>query len=383
MAGRHRIAHVLAWPTVAGTEIAALRLMQTVGAGQIEHTAFCAGDESETRALLARAGVDTLPYRPCELSLRRPFPFVLASLELARRLRASRASLVHCSDVMAALHSVVGARIARLPVICHVRNPHDDIQRRYRHLLNGVTRFVFVSRHARERFPLRLAERRSVVLYDGVKAEEIPHYGAHAAVCEELGLPAESRLVGMVGRLALQKDHATFLLAARRVVESVPEASFLIIGDKSGSAQTARRHAELVHLAQELGLGRRVIFTGFRSDTANLFAAMDVAVLATHFEGFGLVVVEAMLQGCPVVATGVGGVLEIITDGETGLLHRHQDAEHLADQVVLLLLNQERARAVGLAGQRFARERFSVEAFAAGMAGVYRSLLPSSQVAAG
>jgi hypothetical protein len=81
----------------------------------------------------------------------------------------------------------------------------------------------------------------------------------------------------------------------------------------------------------------RSTFTGFRSDIDVLLAAMDVVVLATHAEGFGLAVLEAMAEGRPVVATAVGGIPEFVRDGETGLLHRHADDADLAAQINLCL----------------------------------------------
>ena len=365
---------MLAWPSVGGTEIATLRLIQTVPRGAFGHVAVCASPVSDTHRLFSGAGIDVVPYRPCELSLRRPLPFLRASLGVARTLRATGASLVHCTDVIAAFQTVLGARIARLPVICHVRNPHDDIPLGYRQLLRGVTRFVFVSQHARDRFPLRLAETRGLVLYDGVEAEEVPHPAARAAVVAEFAIPPSAKIVGMVARIAPQKDHQTFLEAARLVLQSAPETHFLIVGDHSGSA-AAELHAELGRRVRDSDIAPHVTFTGFRSDTASLFAAMDVAVLATHFEGFGLVLLEAMIQGRPVVATAVGGVLEIVADGETGLLHRHQDADHLAEQILSLLRDPERARRIAVAGHRFVRERFTTEQLASGMSTLYHSLL--------
>ena len=101
----------------------------------------------------------------------------------------------------------------------------------------------------------------------------------------------------------------------------------------------------------------------------------DISVLATHFEGFGLVLVEAMAQGTPVIGTAVGGVIEIIADQETGLLHRHADDTDLASKILTLLSNDGLARRLAAAGQRFVEETFSMDRFAAGMAALYGGML--------
>ncbi len=125
----------------------------------------------------------------------------------------------------------------------------------------------------------------------------------------------------------------------------------------------------------ELGLTDHFTFTGFRSDVPTLLAAMDVVVLATHFEGFGLAVLEAMAEGRPVVATAVGGIPEFVRDGETGLLHRHEDDAHLASQIEALLRDRTRAERLGESGRRLVKTDFSVAHFSQRITGLYRSLL--------
>ena len=372
---RRNIAHILAWPNVGGTEIATYRVIRTPPLDAFAHLAFCPQLSSEACQLFSRAGFETHAYTPSELALRRPMPFLMASLALARTFRHASVDLVHCSDLIAAFHAALAAKLARLPTICHVRNPHDAIPRRYRYLLRGVARFVFVSRHAREHFPLALGESRAAIIYDGVESEPFSHPLARVAVLEEFGIPPVRRLVGMAARLAPQKDHSTFVQAAHLVIQKSPDTHFLIVGDHSDTPAAAEIYAELRRQSEQLGVASHLTFTGFRTDIPRLFAAMDVVVLATHFEGFGLVLVEAMAQARPVVATEVGGILEIISDGETGLLHRHRDADHLAAQILLLLQNEALAGRLGQAGFKRVTADFTLERSARSVAELYRTLL--------
>jgi glycosyltransferase involved in cell wall biosynthesis len=98
-------------------------------------------------------------------------------------------------------------------------------------------------------------------------------------------------------------------------------------------------------------------------------------VLATNFEGFGLVIVEAMAQGTPVIATGVGGVTEIITDQVTGLLHRPGDDADLAGKIVALLSNKALGQRLAEAGRRLVEDRFTIRQFAANIASLYRETI--------
>ena len=369
---RPRIAHVLRWSSVGGTEIATLRLMQHLP--EFTHLALLATEPSPASALFAEAAFPVRSYESAELSLRWPLPFLRASVRLARLLRRTQVTLVHCSDVVATLDVALGARLARLPVICHVRNPHEQLPVRSRPVLRLVSRFVFVSQHARERFGMTVPADRASVIYDGLQATRIDHAEARQAIGAELKLAPETRLIGMVARLAPQKDYPTFVRAARRILVEHPNSHFLIVGDNVGDADLARHHAELNDLIATLGMTGRFTFTGFRSDTETLLAAMDVVVLATHYEGFGLALLEAMAQERPVVATRVGGIPEFVAHEGTGLLHAHEDDADLAAQVVSLLGDGEKAARIARAGRELVDRRFTMDGFAKRMGSLYREV---------
>lgn len=366
-----RIAHLLPWPEVGGTEVATLR-MATALDGGFEHVMLCRAEAEPVRALFDAKGFETARYRCAELSYRRPAAFLRASLELARELRARRVDLLHGSDLAAAHVGGLAGRLARVPVLCHVRNPHDVIPRRDRPLLATVARFAFVSRHVQDRFAYRAP---GVLVYDGVDVPPGDRPSSSGDVRAELGVAPDARLVGMVARLAEQKDHATYLRAAARIVRKEPRARFLVVGDHRAHPIARQRHVELAALTRELGIAHAVVFTGFRADVPRLLDAMDVVVLATHFEGFGLAVLEAMAAGRPVVATAVGGLLEIIDDGATGLLHRPRDDRHLAEQVESLLLDERRAARMGVAARDAVRARFARARCAERLGEVYREML--------
>jgi len=368
-----RIAHILRWSSVGGTEIATLRLMQHLP--QFTHLAFLATEPSPAGALFAGAGIPVRTYQPAELSVRWPLPFIRSSIGLARKLRHAGANLVHCSDVVATLDAALAARLAGLPVISHVRNPHEEIPTRHWPILRLISHFVFVSEHARDHFYARIPSSRASVIYDGLSSAGIVHEDARAAVGREFKLEPGVRLIGMVARLAPQKDHATFIRAARRVITASPDTHFFIVGDYSSEPGSQRTYEQLLGLVAELGLADHVTFTGFRADVSTLVAGMDVVVLATNFEGFGLAVLEAMAEGRPVVATAVGGIPEFVRDGETGLLHRHADDAHLAAQIQSILQDPALATRLGEAGRHLVETAFSPAHFSQRIAELYGSLL--------
>ena len=379
----YTIAHVLPFPSVGGTEHATMRLAKSVDASRFSSIAFCLRDAEPVRALVANSGMRCVTYDPPVPSYRHAPSFLRSSLALAREFRRHRVDLVHCADLEAAHQVAVAGWLARLPVLCHIRNRFDDISRRDRSFLFPVAKFVFVSRDTWRRFAYSVPSHRGVVVYDGIEEDATAGGdGAGESVRREFNIPADAPLVGMMARVAPQKDFATLARAAVRVLQVEPETRFLIAGDCASVKNSA--HYEQVRAdLQACGVDGAFIFTGLRSDVARLMSALDVFVLSTHCEGFPLVILEAMGCDKPVVATAVDGIPEIVQDGKTGLLFAHEDHESLAAQVLDLLRDRARAQRLGRAGRNLVRSAFNRRQFATSMNAVYDDLLRANSGSVG
>ena len=187
-----------------------------------------------------------------------------------------------------------------------------------------------------------------------------------------LGLPLDGPIVGCVGRLVPVKDHATLFEAARRVLDSCPEAIFVLAGDGELRERLQREAVDL--------LGDRVRFLGWVHDLPTLYAAFDVVVLTSRLEGTPVALIEAAAAGRPVVATNVGGVSEVVRDGNTGLLVPPRDAVAVAANVVTLLDDREGARRMGEEGAHWVRGRFSDGRLADDLTALYGELLARKRV---
>jgi glycosyltransferase involved in cell wall biosynthesis len=169
-----------------------------------------------------------------------------------------------------------------------------------------------------------------------------------------MGIPAKGIAVGMVARMARQKDHATLVSAAAQVVREEPHAIFVMAGEgplrPSIEAEVKRRN-----------LAANFRFLGARRDAWQIMNGFDVCVLSTHFEGCSNVVMEGMAAAKAVVATDVGGNAELIRNGETGYVVRHADADDLAARLLELIRNPEKAAAMGRAARRRIEEEFTIE----------------------
>jgi glycosyltransferase involved in cell wall biosynthesis len=371
---RHRIAHILPWPYVGGTEHGTLRIAKAVDSSRFTNVAFCVPNADPVRSLFDNAGIPCATYEPPVPSYRSGAAFLSASFRLARELKRQRADLVHCADLYAAHHAALAARLAGLPVLSHIRNRFENMSSRDCTFLWPVKKFIFVSRDTWHRFGFSVSQGRGTVIYDGI---DIPASddGDRDRVRREFAIPETASVVGMMARVAPQKDFVTLARAAVRILEVQPQTRFLIVGDHT-SASSYREHYDWVQaLLRAHGVIDSFIFTGHRPDARRFLEAFDVFVLSTHSEGLPLVILEAMAQAKPVVATDVDGVPELIQHGETGLLHSHENHQELAAHVLTLLRDRTLAERIGAAGRRLVQTRFTTAEFATNMNSTYAAAL--------
>jgi glycosyltransferase involved in cell wall biosynthesis len=381
-----RVAHIMPWDGVGGTEHAALRIGNAVKDAGFKTTYFCLGSAPLVRDFFSSAGFDTDTWRASYPTFNGYRCFLRDSIELAKQFRRRGISLVHCGDVPAGAYAALAGRLALTPVICHVRNRHRDIPEPDQTFLRAVTRFAFVSRQSWRAFGFRVAESRGEVVYDGVEISgggaESRHARAGRDVRRELNIPDAATIIGMIARVDQQKDYETLARAAARLMDASVDVRFLIVGGHS-IEEMQRRHFEQVQtwLAANK-VAQYFIFTDFRTDVPRLLDAMDLVVLSTHYEGLPLVLLEAMACGKPVVATAVDGVPEVVTHGKTGLLFAHQDDAALASHLLSLIREPSRAERLGENGRSHVQMHFNRDQFKRGILNLYETVLGRNKLSA-
>lgn len=189
--------------------------------------------------------------------------------------------------------------------------------------------------------------------------------GDPEALRRELGMDAETPLVGMIARAAEPKDYATFIEAAAKFHAKRPEVRFVAVGD-GDLLPELRKHA-----ARHEGLP--LDFLGKRQDIPDILAALDVFVLSTKMEGTPLSILEAMASRTPVVATPVGGIPEVVTEGETGWLFPVGNAEALAERLFALIDSPQVA--VTDRARTLVEERYGIQARTRELVAIYQEIL--------
>jgi glycosyltransferase involved in cell wall biosynthesis len=198
-----------------------------------------------------------------------------------------------------------------------------------------------------------------------------------SSVRADAGVAPDAPLVALIARFQDVKGHDTFQAMARKVSEVVPEARFIVAGENvhGKSADDAYKARILAaHEADPL-LRERLVYLGFRPDSERVMAAADVVVCSSDFESYGMVNVEAMASGKPVVSTRKGGPSETVADGETGFLVDARDADALAERVVALLRDPALRGKMGAAGRARVERLFSAETMAASFEAALNKLL--------
>lgn len=204
---------------------------------------------------------------------------------------------------------------------------------------------ITVSNDTRDRLTASgLDEGQVAVLHNGIDTTVWRRTGSRGVLREELGLAEDAFLVGTVARITPEKDLNTFYEVARRVASEFPRVRFVVVGDGYGD-ELERARLDVARL----GLADLVHFTGHRNDLRDVYASFDVFLMTSVTEGLPNTLLEAMALGVPCVSTNVGGIPELLYDGEGGYLASAGDAEELARRV-LQLLRSDRLR------ERFSRE---------------------------
>jgi L-malate glycosyltransferase len=301
----------------------------------------------------------------------------------AQYLKKHEIDVVHTHDFYTNVFGMAGAALARVPVRIASRRQTSVRPAAQRIVESSAYRLA----HA---VVANCEEVRHQLLSEGVPAQKVRTIyngldfarveGAQAEkaeVLKALNLPESARFVTILANmrahvrhpeLVCLKDHPTFLRAAQRVHQNVPDAAFIIAGEGELKQET-------IDLARSLGIEDRTFFIGRCENVAAVLSISEVCVLSSSSEGFANAILEYMAAGRPVVATDVGGAREAIVQGETGYLVPAGDHAQMADHIISLLLDPENARAMGQSGRQRVNEKFSSPRQLQNVESLYHELL--------
>lgn len=376
-----KVVFVSSYTGLGGGETSLLSLLGALQCARIEPVLLCPR-EGQLPEAARRLGVPMhiVPWRPAHaFFLPRPAGLTWGAPALRAKLEEIGAEVAH-SDFHT-LPLAVGASAARggrVVFTCWGWWFQPRIWQRsfYR---RDALRIVASSEAIKGGFlgsPPFMEPARIEVVHPGVDSDRFrPRPGEQGTIRQTFGLEIEAPLVILVARFQWVKGHDVFLDAARLVLRDVPQAQFAIAGENAFGVAADERYRNQVtrQVASDALLRDRVRFLGWVEHSERLVAASDVVVVSSRFESFGMVGVEAMACGVPVVSIDRGGPAETIVDGETGFLVPPEQPEAIAARVVRLLSDAALRGRMGEAGRARVQAGFTVERYAARMTEIFES----------
>jgi glycosyltransferase involved in cell wall biosynthesis len=358
MSRRPRILEVVFAPNWGGLEMLALSFAEYfTWKGCPVTVAALPGSPLATRAKQAGITLETMqPHWT--------YADIFTARRLGRIIREQKIDIVHAHvsrDLSTLTLALKFAGRGRLILTQHMdfhRNKKDVFHRWVYSQLEHVVTLTEGMRENHLRYT-PITEDRVSTIYNGVHLPE-PTDGVHA-VRQQWGLQQDDIVVGMMGRLDRTKRQDLLLQAAAPLAEQYPNMHMLIMGNEAPTASGRGYEAELRQLAEQSGLANRCRFTGFIEHGADAMAAIDILAHPTPSESFGLVLAEAMAQSKPVVASRAGGALEIVADGETGILCEPLNVEAFRGALVKILEDANMRSRMGQAGRERVERLFSYD----------------------
>ena len=296
--------------------------------------------------------------------------------DLIKIIKNEKINLIHC-------HGYGSANFGRLTKIftgvATIIHSHDDdsnyplYQKISDFLLkNYIDKAIAVSESVKiTSIKIRhIPSNRILVIHNGIPLEEFKLREPSEVEVEKkrLGINVGSHVIGTIAKLREEKGVEYLLKAIPDVLNAFPDTIFIIVGD--GILRN-----QLENLGKELKISQNLMFLGYCENVANSLSIFDIKVLPSLREGFGLVIVEAMTMGKPVIASNVGGVHEILKEGETGLLVPPKNPKAIAEKINYLLNNEEKAKSMGIKALEESK-KYSITSHVRKLESLYYEILP-------
>jgi glycosyltransferase involved in cell wall biosynthesis len=378
---------------VSGAERMLLTMLDTLDQSRFDPVVACpsTADAKSLATLVAARGIRVVPtgtlvarFTSNPRALLRYGASVMGMLRGFRRtVRAVRPDLLHANSVRAGLVATLATAGMRLPIVWHVQ---DDLPR---HRISTIIRRIAMRSRRTQMLAVSAATARAFaaemdfgprmhLLHNGADLSRFPLKTATVGdLRTKLGLAAEHVLVVAVGMITPRKGLLELVEAFAEVHAAAPHAHLAIVGAPLFNRDDLYRD-EILTSIHSLGLDACVHLTGASGDVGDVLRSADLLVLNATAEPFGLVLIEAMSSGTPVLATQVGGVPEVVIDGVTGVLTAPPGTRSATVQLVASMLSlidePERRRELAEAARLDVEERFSLGSFAARYADAYTAI---------
>ena len=370
---------------IAGAELCLLNLIKRIDRNKFEPIVLLynkanladALEELGAGVIVKELGTISRSYNPIRL-IRFMGYLISGVYAVCRIIRKHKVDIIHCNQNVCIFYAVLAGCLTGAKCIWHVRNRVSNFGIIGTLLYRLTYKVICVSDSIKSPFVKTFSDAKLKVqtIYDGFPEAEETTDEMLVKLKDEFCISGNNKIIGTVGRITRWKGQDCFLRAGSILVKKYPDLKIVIVGDcaegtKAEYAESNKFKKELRNLAVELGLSANVIFTGFREDAWQIIKFFDVFVLPSIEEPFGMVLLEAMLQGAPIVATNAGGVPEIIDDGREGFLVVPGQPWEMADAIEKILVSRETAKMLTKNAFKKLHDKFCIKTSIENMESIY------------
>lgn len=305
-------------------------------------------------------------------------------LNVAKTLKEKKFDIIHCQASKDLWLMVPALKLAKLstPLLLTKQMGSYIIKKDFLHKwiykrVNGAFAISkVIAKNLVDTTPL--TEEKIKLLHNSIDTEKFnPSVVDRNKVRNEYNIQENEILIGMMARFSPGKGHEEFILAANELSKKYNNLRFMIVGEPSKGEDNYA--AEIKTLASSLSVIDKIIFTGFRKDTPEILAALDIFVFPSHAEAFGIALAEALSMGVPSVCSNSDGVLDIAVDNVTSLLFEKKNWRDLKDKLEILINNEELRREFSIASRKRALDLFDIKIFTNKLLGLYNYFLSMNQ----
>ena len=344
-----------------------LRMIDSLNRDEF-HPAFMTSGAGSLIDELRGRNVEIIEGKVASVSWSHPLRFIQSIRAKRLLLKQFAVDLVHMNEPGWNSDIVLAARLMRIPVVLHLHNPGIVSSRNLNYV--AASRVLLCSAaQGNEIVGFEKIKEKCVVLHNAV---DVGLFASGHSIRATIGLARNDIVIGTVAQISYRKGIDLFLDTAERLLDGGKKFKFVIVGPKA--VREEPYFQAIMERTRKGQLKESVVYLGSRDDIPNILATFDVFFLPTRAEPFGMVVIEAMASGIPVVASHVGGIPEIITSHDIGRTVSPLTPEAFSGAIVELLRMEDQVRALGERGRQSLVGRFDLAKMGATLGTVYRGL---------
>jgi len=366
-----KILFVIGQLGIGGAEHQLVYLASNLDKSKYEILVCSFSDDVSLGNLLDESGIPLVAI-PKKMS-----PDLIRPFQLFKLVKSFKPDIIHSYLFVANTWARIAGKILGIPVIISERNaePKKPLYMTFlNRLLYGMGDLLIANSQAGADQVVKTKEfpkKKINVVYNGLPIEKYKgNYDEKrkSEIKSSFGIPYDAKVIGVIGRLHFQKNHELLFESFQIVLGKLPNSVLLCIGD-------GPKREELLDLARSIRIDSKVIFVGERKDVRDCLSILDLMILPSRWEGLPNVILEAMAAKCPVIATKVGGVNEMIEDGQTGFLVESKNKEELAKKIAYVISHPTEVEQINQNAFEFVTANFSIEKMVSETEKIYEDLL--------